>query len=80
MELQPDIVTMDITMKDMNGLEALKAIMERDKSKYHNGISNGQEAMVKMQFFRSQRIHCKAIQGRDPYQGPGEILKCGETY
>lgn len=48
MELQPDIVTMDITMKDMNGLEALKAIMERDKNANIIMVSAmGQEAMVK---------------------------------
>jgi two-component system chemotaxis response regulator CheY len=48
MELQPDIVTMDITMKDMNGLEALKAIMERDKKANIIMVSAmGQEAMVK---------------------------------
>ena len=47
MELQPDIVTMDITMKDMNGLEALKAIMERDKKNIIMVSAMGQEAMVK---------------------------------
>ncbi|NLN03683.1 MAG: response regulator [Clostridiaceae bacterium] len=48
MELKPDIVTMDITMKDMNGLEALKAIMERDKNANIIMVSAmGQEAMVK---------------------------------
>lgn len=48
MELQPDIVTMDITMKEMNGLEALKAIMERDKNANIIMVSAmGQEAMVK---------------------------------
>lgn len=31
-ELQPDITTMDITMPIMDGLEALKAIMEIDNS------------------------------------------------
>lgn len=31
-ELQPDITTMDITMPVMDGLEALKLIMEIDKS------------------------------------------------
>ena len=31
-ELQPDIITMDITMPVMDGLEALKRIMEVDKN------------------------------------------------
>jgi len=31
-ELQPDITTMDITMPVMDGLEALKAIMDYDKN------------------------------------------------
>ena len=31
-ELQPDIVTLDITMPEMDGLEALKEIMKIDSS------------------------------------------------
>ncbi len=30
-ELQPAVVTMDITMPDMNGIEALKKILDYDK-------------------------------------------------
>ena len=48
MELKPDIVTMDITMKEMNGLEALKAIIEKDKNANIIMVSAmGQEGMVK---------------------------------
>lgn len=47
-ELHPDVVTMDITMKEMNGLEALKAILEKDKSAKIIMVSAmGQEGMVK---------------------------------
>lgn len=30
MELKPDIVTMDVVMRDMNGIEALKQIIQYD--------------------------------------------------
>jgi two-component system, chemotaxis family, chemotaxis protein CheY len=47
-ELRPDIVTMDITMPEMSGLEALKAIMEFDpKAKVIMVTAMGQEVMVK---------------------------------
>lgn len=47
-ELLPDIVTMDITMPEMNGLEALKVIMSKDPNANILMISAmGQETMVK---------------------------------
>jgi two-component system chemotaxis response regulator CheY len=46
-ELKPDIVTMDITMPDMNGLEALKAIMDFDPTAKVVMVSAmGQEKLV----------------------------------
>lgn len=46
--LKPDIVTMDITMPDMTGLEALSSIMEFDsKAKIVMISSMGQEAFVR---------------------------------
>jgi two-component system, chemotaxis family, chemotaxis protein CheY len=48
MELKPDIVTMDITMPEMNGLEAVKAIKKFDPSaKVVMMSAMGQEGMVK---------------------------------
>lgn len=48
MELKPDIVTMDITMPEMNGLEALKEIIRLDPSAKIIMVSAmGQEAMVR---------------------------------
>jgi len=47
-ELKPDLVTMDITMPDMSGLEALEAIMKFDPNAKVIMISAmGQEAMVR---------------------------------
>ncbi len=46
-ELQPDIVTMDITMPIMNGIEALKAIKEfDDKARVIMITSHGEERLV----------------------------------
>ena len=47
-ECQPDIVTMDITMPDMTGIEALKQIRKIDsKAKVIMVSAMGQELMVK---------------------------------
>lgn len=47
-ELKPDIVTMDITMPEMTGLEALKAIIDFDSNAKVVMVSAmGQEIMVK---------------------------------
>ncbi|MGI5971750.1 MAG: response regulator [Oscillospiraceae bacterium] len=47
-ELRPDIVTMDITMPEMSGLDALKAIMAFDpKAQVIMVSAMGQEAMVR---------------------------------
>jgi two-component system chemotaxis response regulator CheY len=45
--LKPDLVTMDITMPDMNGIEAVKHIIKLDKdAKIIMVTSHGQEDMV----------------------------------
>ena len=47
-ELSPDIVTMDITMPEMSGLDALKEIVKTDPSAKVVMVSAmGQEAMVR---------------------------------
>ena len=47
-ELKPDIVTMDITMPEMSGLEALKEINKIDpQAKVVMVSAMGQEAMVR---------------------------------
>ncbi len=46
-ELSPDLVTMDITMPEMDGIQALKAIKEKDPSAVIIMCSAmGQQAMV----------------------------------
>ena len=46
-ELKPDLVTLDITMPDMNGIDVLKSIMNYDKNAICIMCSAmGQQAMV----------------------------------
>ncbi|WFR59657.1 response regulator [Anaerocolumna sp. AGMB13025] len=47
-ELKPDVVTMDITMPEMTGIDAVKVIMEFDpKAKILMVSAMGQESLVK---------------------------------
>lgn len=47
-ELSPDVVTMDITMPEMTGIEALKAIRQKDPSAKIVMVSAmGQEGLVR---------------------------------
>ncbi|SNS13554.1 two-component system, chemotaxis family, response regulator CheY [Anaerovirgula multivorans] len=46
-ELHPDVVTMDITMPEMTGIDALKAIRQQDpRAKVVMVSAMGQEALV----------------------------------
>jgi len=48
MKLKPDIVTMDVVMRDMNGIEALKSIIEQDPGAIIVMVSAmGQDQFVK---------------------------------
>ncbi|MEA4831967.1 MAG: response regulator [Oscillospiraceae bacterium] len=48
LEFKPDVITMDITMPDMTGIEALKKIREiNPKAKVIMVSAMGQESMVK---------------------------------
>ena len=48
MELKPDIVLMDITMPEMEGIEAVQGIMEKDNTaKIVMVSSNGYQDMIK---------------------------------
>ncbi len=48
LELMPEIVTMDITMPELGGIEALKAILQHDpKAKVIIVSAMGQEEMVR---------------------------------
>lgn len=47
-ELLPDVVTMDITMPEVGGIEALKSIIQKDpKARIIMCSAMGQECMVK---------------------------------
>lgn len=46
-KIKPDLVTMDITMPEMNGIEALKSILEQDPSARVLMVSAmGQQSMI----------------------------------
>lgn len=51
-ELQPDIVTMDITMRDMDGLAAAKEILRHDKSAHIIFLSNLDEEVYRAEVER----------------------------
>jgi two-component system chemotaxis response regulator CheY len=65
-ECRPDIVTMDITMPDMTGIDALKKIREYDpnrKSRYDFCYGTGENGK-RSHNQRRQVFYSKTIQGR----------------
>jgi len=62
---EPDIVTMDITMPEMDGIAAVKEIKQMDSAAKVVMVSAmGQQAMV-----IEARLHCQALPGRPRHRG-----------
>lgn len=75
-ELKPDIVTMDITMPEMNGIDAVKAIKKIDpKAKIVMCSAMGQQAMV-MESIQSgaQDFIVKPFQGDRVIEALNKVL------
>ena len=56
-DLKPDLVTMDITMPEMDGIAALKAIKEKDPLRRSSCVQQwGNKQWSSMQFKQVQKI------------------------
>lgn len=67
-ETNPDLVTMDITMPEMDGITALKEIKKLNPSaKVIMCSAMGQQAMVIDAIKRGKRLHCKTVPSRSSY-------------
>ena len=68
-EVNPDLVLMDITMPEMDGIQALKEIKKLDGgAKVIMCSAMGQQAIgYRVYPGRCQRFHCKTFSGRTCY-------------
>lgn len=67
-EVNPDLVLMDITMPEMDGIQALKEIKKLDGgAKVIMCSAMGQQARLRVYPGRCQRFHCKTFSGRTCY-------------
>ncbi|MBN1167128.1 MAG: response regulator [Methanospirillaceae archaeon] len=74
-ELQPDLVTMDVVMPKMNGIEALKAIKSLDaNAKVIMCTAVGQEQMVKLAIKSGARGYIVK-----PFQAPKVLEEIGNV-
>lgn len=74
-ELKPDIVTMDVVMPKMNGIEALKAIKNVDpNAKVIMCTAVGQEQMVKLAIKSGARGYIVK-----PFQAPKVLEEIGHV-
>jgi two-component system chemotaxis response regulator CheY len=74
-ELKPDIVTMDVVMPKMNGIEALKAIKSLDpNAKVIMCTAVGQEQMVKLAIKSGARGYIVK-----PFQAPKVLEEIGSV-
>lgn len=74
-ELSPDLVTMDVVMPTMNGIEALKSIREHDtKAKIIMCTAVGQEQMVKLAIKNGARGYIVK-----PFQAPKVLEEVGNV-
>ncbi|MGC9434674.1 MAG: response regulator [Methanomicrobiales archaeon] len=74
-ELSPDLVTMDVVMPNMNGIEALKSIREHDtRAKIIMCTAVGQEQMVKLAIKNGARGYIVK-----PFQAPKVLEEVGNV-
>lgn len=75
LDLSPDLVTMDVVMPNMNGIDALKSIREHDSNaKVIMCTAVGQEQMVKLAIKNGARGYIVK-----PFQAPKVLEEVGNV-